>query len=44
MPSDDAIYAGLAFIWDRPPDNVDLALDGVKVLDILRRHSILILR
>ena len=37
-PSSDPIYADLGFLWDRPPDDVDPATDGVKVFEVLRRH------
>ena len=39
-PSSDAIYADLGFLWDRPPDDVEPAIDGVKVFEILRRHRV----
>jgi hypothetical protein len=39
-PSDDAIYAELGFLWSRAPDDVDPAVDGLKVFEILRRHRV----
>ena len=39
-PADQAIYAELSFLYGRTADQVDAEVDGLKVMEVLRRHPV----
>ena len=39
-PADQAIYAELSFLYGRTADMVDPEVDGLKVMEVLRRHPV----
>jgi hypothetical protein len=39
-PADQAIYAELSFLHGRTADMVDAEVDGLKVMELLRRHPV----
>ena len=39
-PADQAIYAELSFLYGRTADMVDAEVDGLKVMEVLRRHPV----
>jgi hypothetical protein len=39
-PADQAIYAELSFLYGRTADQVDAEVDGLRVMEVLRRHPV----